>query len=341
MTKRPYVSIITPVFNQRLYIQETIASVLGQTYPHWEWIILDDGSTDGTGDIIQGMKDSRIHYTYQENAGVSVLAKTFNKALALCNGDLIALLDSDDYWPRYNLETQVKSFQDPDVVLSYGECCVVNQKGKKITSISIPDDPGIAGNTPVGTGLKRFIDLRYPLLQPSVVMVKHQTLVKIGGFVYRKDLPQDLPTWTTLALEGRFSAIPLYLGYWRRHYSSATVIRDQEHLFDIVVAFLREFLVLNEKRLRELGFSFTLEDVEKDWEERRKEYVAYLPYNMAMLMLRIGLFDDAKREFRKFLKSNPSGKNKLIAACIHLSGLIHYDVVNPLATFKEKAGKIW
>ena len=131
MIPAPLISILTPVFNQSAYIKQTIDSVLKQTYQNWQWILVDDGSTDGTGDIITGVKERRIRYFFQEHAGRDHLTGTRNKALAECKGDLIAMLDGDDYWPAYKLEEQVKNFASPDIVLSYGECMIVNGEGKK------------------------------------------------------------------------------------------------------------------------------------------------------------------------------------------------------------------
>jgi glycosyltransferase involved in cell wall biosynthesis len=97
MEKKPLISILTVVFNQRPYFEQTISSVLGQTYQHWEWIILDDGSTDGTGEVIKNLNDSRIHYTYQQHTGSYRLTETCNKALSMCSGEIVAILDGDDY----------------------------------------------------------------------------------------------------------------------------------------------------------------------------------------------------------------------------------------------------
>ena len=129
MFKDPLVSILTPVYNCASFMKQTINCVLNQTYSNWEWIIINDGSTDSTQEIIQGIKDKRIKYVYQEHGGFTNLTRTFNKALSLSKGVLIAMLDSDDYWVKGKLELQVKKFQDPDIVLCYGECFFVNKEG--------------------------------------------------------------------------------------------------------------------------------------------------------------------------------------------------------------------
>ena len=107
MVNEPLVSIQTPVFNQDQYIEETIRSVLDQTYVKWEWIIIDDGSTDRTKEIILSFPDKRIRYYYQEHAGIDGICNSHNKALSLSRGDFIALIDGDDLWPAYKLEQQI------------------------------------------------------------------------------------------------------------------------------------------------------------------------------------------------------------------------------------------
>src|SRR3972149_3975205 len=117
------------------------------------------------------------------HAGVDHLTGTYNKALAMCSGDFIALLDGDDYWPEYKLEIQVKSFDDPDTVLSYGECLVINQKGKKIHYACLPEDLSVAHNNPIGSALKKLLVDKFCFMVHPTVMVRKSTLLTIGGFI--------------------------------------------------------------------------------------------------------------------------------------------------------------
>ncbi len=336
MNRKPLISIITPVHNQSFHINQTIQTVLNQSYQNWEWIIIDDGSTDDTGDIIKSYKDSRVYCAFQKHAGVGQLVKTFNKALKMSNGDFIAMLDHDDYWPEYKLKMQMESFDKPGIVLSYGECCVVNQKERNISNMNIPSDARIANNEPVGSSLKILMFNRYCFIASSTVMLKKSALLNIGEFVEAEGLYQDFTTWTRLSLEGRFSAIPRCLGYWRRHPSAASLSCDSVRLFDAGINFLREFILQNEKKLNALDIFYDMDKFEEHWEEIKKEHFFYLPYNRAMLS--VGLFEKAKAEFKKFLEKDSSLKNKLIYYLIFFSGLIKADIVNPLSDFKRKIG---
>ena len=337
MTSDPLISIITPVYNQERFIEQTIRSVLDQTYRDWEWIILDDGSTDGTGDIIRRVKDSRVRYHVQEHAGPERLARTFNNALALCSGVFIALLDGDDFWPHHEkLAIQSKTFGDSDIVLSYGESQMINHTGKKIGYMSIPDNTAVAHNNPIGSSLRILLLQRYCFLPNSTVMIRRETLSNIGGFVEAEGLTQDFPTWTRLSLEGRFAPIRACLGCWRRHASSTNLTSNLERLFDAGIDFLKIFVRTNESKLRTLGLFSDFGNLEKQWNIYRQEYVRHLHYNGAMLMLQLGMFREARAEFNKFAISNPSVKNACIRSLVNIACAMNVDFVNPIATLKSE-----
>ncbi len=337
MSRKPLISILTPVFNQSSFIEKTIQSVLGQTYREWEWIILDDGSTDGTGDVVTRVRDSRIKYSFQKHAGVQFHTKTYNTALAMCEGDFIAMLDGDDYWPPHKLATQVPGFEDPGIILSYGESFLVDRKGRKRGYVSLPEDPRTACNSPVGSALKIFLVDKSCFIACPTVVVRKSALSSIGGFIEAKDMGQDYPTWVTLSLEGRFAALPTCVGYYRKHVSSTSLRRAPERSFSGETDFLREFIVQNRKRLNDLGLYCDGESIEKHWEALK----AYIPYNHALSLLMLDSFMDAKTAFEAFLECRPSPKARLVYALIQLSGLVKYDIVNPAATAKEKLRRIF
>src|SRR5436190_82102 len=95
----PLVSIITPTYNHERFIGPCIESLLAQTYENWEQIIIDDGSTDHTADVVRRYSDPRIKYIYQQHRGVESLAHTYNRALKTSHGRLVAILEGDDACP--------------------------------------------------------------------------------------------------------------------------------------------------------------------------------------------------------------------------------------------------
>jgi len=99
-------SIIIPAYNAAKYIDETIQSVLDQTYRNWELIIVDDGSTDNTSDVISRyLSDERIQYVYQNNSGVSTAR---NNGILRSKGQFVAFLDADDIWLNENLNKKIE-----------------------------------------------------------------------------------------------------------------------------------------------------------------------------------------------------------------------------------------
>ena len=107
IAKKSQVSVIIPAYNGSCYIQPAIESVITQTYPNWELIIVDDGSTDNTRQVVQQYGD-KLQYLYQDNQGV---AAARNRGIALSRGKWLVFLDQDDYILPDKLTLQVACFQ--------------------------------------------------------------------------------------------------------------------------------------------------------------------------------------------------------------------------------------
>ncbi len=103
---KPLVSVIIPMYNAAPFIQQTIDSVLQQTWQDFEIIVMDDGSRDNSAEVVKSIqgRDARIQYHYKPNSGVS---DTRNKGIALAKGGYLAFLDADDVWLPTNLEKKV------------------------------------------------------------------------------------------------------------------------------------------------------------------------------------------------------------------------------------------
>lgn len=128
------VSIIMPSYNTASFIEETIQSVLNQTYTNWELIIVDDCSTDNTDEVLENIKDSRIRYFKNDkNSGAAV---SRNKALREARGQWIAYLDSDDLWMPEKLEKQIHFMETNGYAFSYTNYEEIDVNGNK-TGVSI------------------------------------------------------------------------------------------------------------------------------------------------------------------------------------------------------------
>lgn len=133
----PLVSIVTPSYNAEEYIDETIKSVINQTYTHWEMIIVDDISTDKTIDIIKehAKKDSRIHYYILDEKGGASLAR--NKAIREAKGKYIAFLDADDVWKKDKLYKQVKFMEENHYDFTYHNYELINAKSIQLHKLRV------------------------------------------------------------------------------------------------------------------------------------------------------------------------------------------------------------
>lgn len=115
MNRQIFFSVIIPTFNRYSFLRIALDSVLEQTYRDFEVIIIDDGSTDNTSELVSSYNDQRIRYFHQENHGVS---SARNKGLSIATGDFIAFLDSDDHWKKEKLqkaEKYIRSFPDTGI----------------------------------------------------------------------------------------------------------------------------------------------------------------------------------------------------------------------------------
>lgn len=129
------VSVITPTFNSANFIEETIKSVLSQTYPNWEMIIVDDCSGDDTEEVVSQYvrEDTRIKYIrLEKNSGAAVAR---NKAMGEAEGEYMAFLDSDDIWTAEKLSEQLSFMQEHNVSFSCTDYEQISESGEKIGRI--------------------------------------------------------------------------------------------------------------------------------------------------------------------------------------------------------------
>ncbi len=133
------VSIITPTYNSEVFIKDTFESIKSQTYTNWEWIVVDDFSSDSTFEIVESfmLLDNRIKlYRNDSNSGAAV---TRNRAIERATGRFIAFLDSDDLWCDTKLEKQISFMLEHKITFSYSAYSIINESG--IASEKIVDPP--------------------------------------------------------------------------------------------------------------------------------------------------------------------------------------------------------
>jgi glycosyltransferase involved in cell wall biosynthesis len=298
----PSVSVITPTFNQARFIGACMSSVVAQTYPNWDQFILDDGSTDDTADVVRRQADPRIRYEHQPHLGILALPETYNRALRATTGELVAILEGDDFWAPDKLELLVPKFRDPEVVLAYGRTAIVvggSPSGKSIPDASFTKTFGTRAlfNRPVGSAALALLQTGFPFTFPCSVVVRRSTLEAIGGFQAVTDLGAvDYPTFLTLTLRGRFEYVDRIVAYWRRHAASGSWPGHQR---DMVAAhtFARSFMRAHAADLR---LSPDQERrIERTW-QRRLERASFNTGRYLLLQRR---WADARDSFNRALLS--------------------------------------
>lgn len=199
------VSIITPTYNREDFIAVAIDSVLAQTMPDFELLIVDDGSTDNSRALIETYinKDSRVKYFYQQNQGQSVAR---NLALKEAKGDYICFLDSDNYWPADRLEKSLAAFAaHPEADIIYGDCITINEHGD---IISYDNMKRYSGRIAARLLKDNFISM-------NTTTTRRKCFNEMGGMSGKRRVADDYDLWLKFSAKYTFQYIPEYLAYYR------------------------------------------------------------------------------------------------------------------------------
>ncbi len=197
------VSVVIPLYNKVRHIRRAIDSVLKQTCQDFELVIVDDGSTDGSGDIVRQFADPRIRLIVQANAGASA-ARNRGICEAVC--DLVAFLDADDEWLPCFLETVIGLRAHYPEAGMYATAYRYSQ-GESTWRAAFTD----CVTSPQGGFLNDYFRaaLGPPPVSSSAVMIPKYVLTKVGCFPPGIRRGEDLQTWAAIALHYRVAWSPL------------------------------------------------------------------------------------------------------------------------------------
>jgi len=192
----PRVSVVIPLYNKAKSFGATLSSVLAQTMTDFEVVVVDDGSTDGSGDIVRGFSDARIRLVEQANAGESGAR---NRGIAEARSDLIALIDADDLWFPHFLKT-VLALHDrfPDAG-AYATAFVGIQNGTVIRFPYVGVSHLFEGE--LIKDYFRSCTLGANIVWSSSVMIPRRVFDRVGGFPVGVRNGADLHMWARIALE--------------------------------------------------------------------------------------------------------------------------------------------
>jgi len=191
----PLVSVIIPTFNRADWLAESIGSVLEQTYPHLELIVVDDGSTDHTSEVVQGFGNA-LTYRCGAHRGVSAAR---NRGVQASQGSLIAFLDSDDMWRPGKVAVQVALLQQqPEVEVCYTDEIWIRH-GVRVNPKQIHQKY---------TGRLFEPSLPRCIISPSSIMLRRSLWERLGGFDERLPACEDYDLWLRMTVRVPVTLIP-------------------------------------------------------------------------------------------------------------------------------------
>jgi len=183
---RPLVSVILPTHNRREFLREALDSVRAQSYPHREIIVVDDGSTDGTADMIRRDYPD-VRYTWQENRGPSAAR---NRGIALAGGEWLAFLDSDDLWRPKKLARQLAVLnENPEYAACYTDEIWI-RRGVRV-------NPRQIHRKYSGWIFTRALPLC--IISPSSILLHRRLLETVGLFDEAQPVCEDYDLWLRLS----------------------------------------------------------------------------------------------------------------------------------------------
>ena len=245
----PPVSIVVPTFNRAGLIVSTLDSVEAQSFADWECIVVDDGSTDGTADVVKPFlaRDPRFRYVAQANAGASAAR---NHGIALARGRYVAFLDSDDHFAPDKLEWQVAALEaDEEAVLAYGDALHCHSSDMRNGGIYLKELVW----KPAGWAFEDLIQCS-SIYAP---LVRTETLRRAGGFDPELELAEDWDLWLTLSKLGKFVFEPRISLYYRVHEGNRSgTFREYSHARRVVLKQTRDLPLARRIRLRRGAFRY-------------------------------------------------------------------------------------
>ena len=184
-----------PLYNKAPYVGKAVESVVGQTYGEWELVVVDDGSTDGSGDTVKAFTDNRIHLMRQENAGVGMAR---NNGVAASHGEYLCFLDADDWWePTFLAEMAALIERHPDAGI-YGTGYYIVKNGRKRVAPIGVDEGFTEGDINYCQVYAKTLCM--PLTSITVCMPR-TVFEEAGGFPTGIRLGEDFLLWIHTALK--------------------------------------------------------------------------------------------------------------------------------------------
>ena len=308
----PTITVAIAAYNEERWIAETLDSILAQTRPAHEVIVIDDGSTDGTARELERFRD-RVTVLHHPNRG---LPATLNRAFAEATGDYVALCGGDDLWDPYKLEWQAEALREhPEVDVAFGHARMFG-----VVEGDFIRPPGTGVLEP--TALARRLYERNVLAAPSVV-IRRALHARLGGF--REDLAaEDYEFWLRAVRAGAvFYYDPRLILHYRRHGQNMSMpgaVRD---------ARMRPLLEMNH-----LVHSWYADIVSAD--EARRTLAKDL-CDLGRYLAEAGTPAEARRALRASMRRDPSARALAWLAMLRLTAAARHRAVRAVGAGQRLA----
>jgi glycosyltransferase involved in cell wall biosynthesis len=221
IAEMPTVDIIIPAYNAAKYLPTAIESVVAQTFEYWRILLIDDGSTDNTAEVIAPFRDqlgSKLLYIKQPNAG---LPAARNTAIRNSTAEFLALLDADDIWLPCRLAESLKGFENrPQVGLVYGFNSRVDSNGAIIDTFARRQKNGEGRIAP-------YIYMRRVDLPCPTITFRKKCVDEVGPFDETMRATEDRDLWLRIALKYEVALVPKVLAHYRTSPGAMTTDSDR------------------------------------------------------------------------------------------------------------------
>ncbi len=240
----PKISVLITSYNSEKFIDKALKSLINQTFKDFEIILIEDGSTDSTLEIINTFKDPRLKIYKKSNTG---LIDSLNFGIKKCNSELIARFDSDDLCFKNRLEMQYSNFNLNDSVLS-SNAILINEKDEIIGKTKF--------SSKESTIKKSLQNLNNCIIHPTVLINKNY-LINSGSYNQHYKDAEDYELWLKISKFGKIKLIEEPLIYLRKHSSNISHLNLDSQLFSSIKALLKS--KLNDSSITEEQISLFVE----------------------------------------------------------------------------------
>lgn len=309
--RRPPITVVTPVYNGARYIAATVESVLRQEYPGLQYIVLDDGSTDGTAAVLSAYGDA-VEVVSHTNAGE---ARTVNRGVALARHDIVCIVNADDPILPGLLRAGAEALAaEPALAAVYPDWVWIDGEGKHIREVATAE-----------FDLRVMLEQHLCIVGPGAMFRRSH----LGGELVRdprRRSSADFDFWLRLGLRGKVKRLPATLATWRQHASGTSAAGCNADMARDKVALIEAF--------------FSRDDLTPEIRSLQRQALSAAYHNAGMLGLRSIDIPALSYFVRSYLAApvwpanvfepqRRSLPHMLYAATQPLSGLLH-DAIGPL-----------